>query len=78
LLALHVSLDFACTVCRHDIGVTLRCEGAGLNSSNPIAAVKVPCPTCGAINQVCFSPDGTLHQVERDRPRYRMPEPCPN
>ena len=78
MIALHLSLDFYCCQCQRPVGVTLRCEGAGLASENPVAAAKVPCPTCGTINQVCFSPDGTLHRVERERVRYRLPEPCPN
>jgi phage FluMu protein Com len=65
-------------MCRKAVGVTLRCEGAGLASDNPVASVKVPCPTCGGINQVFFSPDGTLLRVERERLRWRLPEPCPN
>jgi phage FluMu protein Com len=78
LLALHVNLDFACCICGHLVGVTLRCEGTGLASRNPVASVKVPCPTCAGINQIFFSPGGTLHRVEREQVRYRMPEPCTN
>ena len=78
MLALQLSLDFACCLCRQPVGVTLHCEGAGLASENPVAFVKVPCPTCAGINQLTFSPDGTLHRVERERLHYRMPEPCTN
>jgi hypothetical protein len=78
LFALHISLDFVCCVCGHSLGATLRCEGAGLAADNPVASVKIPCPTCGGYNQVFFSPDGTLLRVERDRSYYHLPEPCQN
>jgi hypothetical protein len=78
LIALHLDLDFACCICGKAMGVTLRCDGVGLMADKPVAAVKVPCPTCGECNQLYFSPDGTLHGVERERIRYRLPEPCPN
>ena len=78
MFALHVSIDFVCCLCRKPMGATLRCEGAGLAADNPIASVKIPCPTCGGCNQVFFSPDGKLHRVERERLRYRLPEPCQN
>ncbi len=75
---LHVDLDFACCACGRTVGVTVRCEGIGLASPNPVAAVKVPCPHCGGNNQVIFATDGTLHQVGRDRTSCRTPAPCMN
>ena len=32
MLALKVVLDFACCICGHDMGVTLKCEGKGLET----------------------------------------------
>ncbi len=78
LNALELSLDFACCACGKPVGVTVHCEGAGLASENPVASFKVPCPTCGSINQVCFSPDGTLHRVEPEQTYWRFPPPCSN
>src|SRR6516162_11396389 len=64
MLELEVMLDFACCICGHDMGVTLKCAGKGL-SAGPMARAwtKVPCPTCGCINKIVFAPDGTLHHV---------------
>jgi hypothetical protein len=78
LFALQVSIDFVCCLCGNPVGAILRCEGAGLAADKPIASVKIPCPTCGGGNQVFFSPDGTLHRVERERLRYHLPEPSQN
>jgi hypothetical protein len=78
MLALEVRLDFSCCLCGHAVGVTLRCEGQGL-TGNPLAAVKVPCPTCNGINQVFFTPeDGRLHRVLRERLYGQIPEPSWN
>jgi hypothetical protein len=77
MLALELRLDFACCVCGKPVGVTLRCEGKGL-ADNPLAAVKIPCPTCGDNNLIYFTPDGTLHRVTRERTYCRIPEPSSN
>jgi hypothetical protein len=78
MLALEVRLDFACCLCRHAVGVTLRCEGQGV-ADNPLTMVKVPCPTCGENNVIQFTPeDGRLHQVTRERVYCHIPEPSTN
>ena len=74
MLALEVRFDFACRLCGNAMGVTLRCEGHGL-AANPLATVKVPCPTCAGTNRIDFTPeDGRLHHVSRDRVYGRVPE----
>ena len=79
MLELDVILDFACWFCRHSMGVTLKCEGEGLvGNLDTIATVKVPCPTCGEINQIYFKPNGTLHEVTPARRALVMPEPSFN
>ena len=39
-------------------------QRAGQAIGRRVAAVNVPCPTCGQINQLCFEPNGTV----RSRP----------
>ena len=78
MLALEVRLDFVCCLCRHSMGVTLKCEGEGL-ADNPLTMVKVPCPTCGENNVIHFTPeDGRLHHVARERVYWQIPEPSCN
>ena len=60
---LHVTLDFACCDCEQAVTVTVRCTGDGLTRRDSTAAVNVPCPTCGQVNQVSFGPDGTVASV---------------
>jgi hypothetical protein len=75
MLTLQLSLDFACCACNRPVGVTLKCEGDGLKALRPTAAVTLACPTCGALNQVEFSPyERKALRVSRDR----LPQPCPN
>src|SRR5215468_7631787 len=51
MLELKVNLDFECSHCSHSVGVTLACKGKGLaEGPGTVAAVNVPCPTCGTIN----------------------------
>lgn len=76
---LEVILDFKCCYCRHDLGVTLRCEGKGLeDEDNGFAFVSVPCPTCHSINQVYFRPNGEVARVMPYREARAVPVPCLN
>ncbi len=78
MLELEVNLDFICCICSHDMGVTLKCAGKGLVAGPKArAAVKIPCPHCCSINQIVFSPDGTLHRVAPHQ-AYNVPEPSLN
>jgi hypothetical protein len=76
---LQVTLDFACCCCAHTVSVTLKCEGVGLAAGKrAVASVNVPCPTCGAINQLAFSPTGTVRTVAPYRVPRQLPEPSLN
>jgi hypothetical protein len=64
MLELKVTLDFSCCACDHAVSVTVKCSGKGLSSGlRTVAAVNVPCPTCGMINQLYFEPSGTVRAV---------------
>jgi hypothetical protein len=79
MMELKVSLDFACCGCSQAVSVTLQCSGAGLASgARPLAAVNVPCPTCGAVNCVEFEPGGALHAVTPYATRRLIIEPSIN
>ena len=69
---LNVTLEFLCCDCEEAVTVTVRCTGGGSVRRAGVAAVNVPCPTCGQTNQVCFEPDGTVRSV---RLYFRQPLP---
>ena len=72
MMELEVVLDFACCNCERPVGVTLKCAGKGLaGGARTVAAVPVPCPTCGQMNQLFFEPGGTV----RDVVPYQAPRP---
>jgi phage FluMu protein Com len=76
---LQVILDFACCRCGHAVGVTLKCAGKGLSAaSRTVAAVRVPCPTCHAVNQLYFEPSGTVRDVVPAEATERRLEPSIN
>jgi len=79
MMELNVSLDFACYHCKQSVGVTLKCEGKGL-AAGPctVAAVKVPCPSCYAVNVLYFEPSGTVHAVSPYKAPHQLPEPSLN
>jgi hypothetical protein len=62
---LFVTLDFSCCGCSGPVCVTLRCEGSGLagEAAYSVAAVNIPCPTCGQVNQLFFEPRGRVRDV---------------
>jgi hypothetical protein len=79
MLELKVVLDFACCTCAQLVHVTLKCTGKGLSAgANTVAAVEVPCPTCGCVNQVYFEPAGTVRKVVPYRSFRRRFEPSVN
>jgi len=79
MMELKVTLDFACCCCSHSVGVTLKCEGENLSTgARIVASVNVPCPTCGTINQLSFTPTGTVHAVAPYHGPRQMPEPSLN
>jgi len=69
---LNVTLEFSCCDCQEAVTVTVRCTGGGPARKGGVAAVNVPCPTCGQTNQLSFEPDGTVRSV---RLFYRQPLP---
>jgi hypothetical protein len=75
-----VTLDFTCCGCGKPVGVTLQCKGKGLASdaAGTVAAVNVPCPTCGQVNELFFEPRGRVRSV-RPYPTARpLPQPSLN
>jgi hypothetical protein len=79
MMELEVILDFACCACREPVSVTVKCEGKGLvQSSRTVAAVNVPCPTCGTVNKLCFEPNGTIRGVSLCPGPRPLPEPSLN
>jgi sarcosine oxidase delta subunit len=76
---LRVTLEFVCCGCDHWMNVTLHCTGKDLDgrAAHDVAAVNVPCPTCGRVNRLYFEPCGTVRAV-RPYPAYRRMEPSFN
>jgi hypothetical protein len=72
MMELTVTLEFACCGCEQPVSVTVHCSGKGLDQDpeTTLAAVKVPCPTCGQINQLYFEPSGAVRSV-RPYPCFR-------
>jgi hypothetical protein len=77
---LFVSLEFACCGCAEPVGVTVRCQGKGLAGAwaGSVAAVNVPCPTCGQVNQLFFEPRGRVRSVRPTPARGLAPAPSLN
>jgi len=80
MMKLNVTLEFACCGCEQPVSVTVQCSGPepGRVGPHEVAAVRVPCPNCGEINQLCFEPSGVVRSV-RPYPCIRVPpEPSIN
>ena len=79
MMEVKVSLEFACCCCQHAVNVTLKCEGKGLVAEmRTVAAVNVPCPTCGSVNQLFFEPSGRVRAVKPYAAPWAVPEPSVN
>jgi hypothetical protein len=80
MMELNVTLEFACCMCEQDVGVTVQCRGKGIyqDAEGTLAAVNVPCPTCGQINQLFFEPSGTVRSVRPYTYIRVVPEPSVN
>jgi hypothetical protein len=75
---LQLTLTFACCRCQHSITATLACKGAEPGDDR-LAAVNVPCPTCGQDCQLLFEPlSGAIHSVRPYQPSQPIPEPSRN
>jgi phage FluMu protein Com len=75
----YATLDFTCCGCDRPVGVTVRCRGKGpaVAAAGTVAAVNVPCPTCGQVNQLFFEPRGRVRSVQ-PYPRRVLPVPSLN
>src|SRR5262245_17653621 len=79
MMSLNVTMDFTCCGCGHSVSVTVTCKGKGLHAAaGTVAAVNVPCPTCGQVNQLHFEPNGTVHAVAPYAGPRHWPEPSVN
>ena len=80
MMELNVTLDFACCSCEQPVAVTVHCSGNGLclNEGRTLAAVNVPCPMCGQINQLFFEPNGRVRSVRPYTCIRVVPEPSVN
>jgi phage FluMu protein Com len=79
MMELQLSLDFACCLCERPVSVTVKCAGKGLAASQrTVAAVNVPCPTCGSVNQLYFEPNGTVREVRPYHAPRQLPVPSVN
>jgi hypothetical protein len=80
MMELNVTLEFACCGCDQPVGVTVQCSGKGLYpyAGGSLAAVNVPCPSCGQINQLYFEPSGTVRSVRPYTCFRVVPEPSVN
>jgi len=80
-MKLNLTLDFACCQCEQPVSVQVQCSGGGLmsNREGTLAAVNVPCPTCGQVNQLFFDPiGGGVHSVRPYACIRLAPEPSVN
>jgi len=77
MMDLKLTLDFSCYGCEECVTVTVQCRGEGVGQE-ALAAVNVPCPSCGTINKLSFETNGTVRSV-RPCVCYRpLPEPSVN
>ena len=79
-MEIKLSLTFACCCCELSITVTLKCKGVG--TTNPAegaaAAINVPCPDCGQVNQLLFDTRGEVRAVRPAALAQPAPEPSVN
>jgi hypothetical protein len=80
MMELELCLNFDCCGCSHPVSVKLRCSGKGLASQERqmVAVVKIPCPTCGLINDLLFEPTGKVRKVKPSHHQRPVPEPSLN
>lgn len=77
MMELNATLEFACCGCEQPVKVTVHCSGEGL-CQEVIAAVNVPCPSCGQVNQLFFEPSGRVRSVRPYSCFRVLPEPSVN
>jgi hypothetical protein len=75
----RLTLEFACCCCDGLVSVTVTCRDQGSSvPSERLAAVNVPCPNCGEVNQLFFEPDGSMQSVRPLPVRRLLPVPSVN
>ena len=74
------TLEFACCSCPQTVRVTVQCSGPDLGrfGGTSLASVKIPCPTCGQVNQLVFEPCGQVRSVRPYTCFRVVPEPSLN
>jgi len=79
MMELNLTLDFACCRCGQPVSVQVQCSGELMpEREGHLAAVNVPCPTCGQINQLFFDPTGAVRSVRPYACIRIVPEPSVN
>ncbi len=80
MMELELSLNFDCCGCSDPVGVKLHCTGKGLTSEErkTVAVVKIPCPSCGLINDILFEPTGKVRKVKPSGRQPLVPVPSIN
>ena len=79
MMELKVTLDFRCCACDQNVSVIVQCAGKGLAAgTRAVAAVNVPCPTCGCVNKLYFEPSGIVRAVVPYDSRRPVLEPSVN
>ncbi|HEY7308341.1 MAG TPA: hypothetical protein VH643_03160 [Gemmataceae bacterium] len=76
MMELKVTLGFSCCGCEERVTVTVQCRGE--LASQPLPAVKVPCPGCGTINRLSFDTNGKVRSVRPCVCYQPLPEPSLN
>lgn len=77
MMELKLTLGFVCCGCEDSITITVECRGKKLGNQD-LPVVKVPCPTCGTINQLSFEANGTVRSVKPSVCYRPLPEPSVN
>jgi hypothetical protein len=80
VMDLQLTLEFPCCGCDEMVNVTVQCSGKGLaeGAGRSVAAVNVPCPECGQVNQLFFEPSGAVRWVRPYVCLHPVPEPSVN
>lgn len=74
-MEVEVDLHFACCACLLGVSAKVKCAGKGLEAGpRTVAAVQIPCPNCGCVNQLYFEPSGVVRSVTP----YTGPRSIPN
>ena len=80
MMELELSLSFDCCGCAEPVGVKLHCSGKGLAGKDrqTVAVAKIPCPSCGLINDLLFEPTGKVRKGKPSFNQRTLPVPSIN